>query len=145
MRRVVSLLFVAAVVAAAPAQAQDEEPPHILPFEVYVGGGYTFSLSGVRQYLGDGYHVNTGLTLPLKPTLGFQVEYSYTGLGSKQVTVPGTSPAGATVRPITSTMHMQYVDFNLVSKPRTKSRAKPYVITGVGVYYRPVKVTVPAA
>lgn len=146
-RRLIVLSFVAALVAVLPAQAQDqeEEPPHILPFEVHVGGGYTFSLSGVRQFLGDGYHVTTGLTLAVKPTLGLQVEYGYTGLGSREVLVPGTGPAGTTVRPVTGTMHMQYVDLNLVTKPRTKSRAKPYIITGVGAYYRPVTVTVPAA
>jgi hypothetical protein len=146
MRRVMSLLFVAAVVAAVPAQAQNEEPPHLLPFEVHVGGGYTFSMSSVRQYLGDGYHVNTGLTLSLTPVLGFQVEYSYNGLGKKTVNVPGgTLPSGVTVVPVSADMNMQYGNFNLVVRPPTRGRVKPYLISGVGVYYRPVKVTAPTA
>ncbi len=149
MRRVMWLLLFAAVfVAAVPAQAQEEqnEPASLLPVEVHVGGGYTFAMSQVRQYLGDGWHVNVGATLKLTPVLGLQAEYSYNGLGQKQVKVPPQSlPVGAILQPIYADMNMQYGNLNLVLKPRMKGRARPYLITGVGLYYRPVKVTTPSA
>jgi hypothetical protein len=145
MRRVISLLFVAAVVAAVPAQAQ-VEPVTLLPFAVHVGGGYTFAMSSVRQYLGDGWHINVGLTLKPNATFGLQLEYAYNALGTKQVQVPaGTLPPGALLQPVYADMNMQYADLNLVVKPRTNGRTKPYLITGVGVYYRPVRVTTPTA
>jgi hypothetical protein len=147
MRRLMPLLFVAAVAFAVPARAQEEEPPHLLPFEVHVGGGFTFALSNIRQYLGDGYHVNTGLTLPLTPVLGLQAEYSFNGIGKKTVTIPtpGPIPSGQVLRPVTADMNMQYLNLNLVIKPPTKRRTKPYAIAGIGAYYRPVKITTPTA
>jgi opacity protein-like surface antigen len=140
MRRVIAFLFVVALLAAAPAQAQDKKA------NVNIGGGYTFSLSEVRKYLGDGYNINVGVTFNVMPVLGLQVEYSYNGLGKKQVQLPAvTPPAGAVQKPIYGDMNMQYGDLNLVYKPRTSGKAKPYLIAGGGVYYRPVKVTTPGA
>jgi len=147
MRRVMSLLFVAAVVTAAPAGAQDEAPPTVLTFgEVHVGGGYTFTMSDGRKYLGDGYHINAGLTRALTPVFAVQAEYSFNGLGEKQVNVPaGSLPAGAVLQPIHADTNMQYGNLNLVVKPRTRGRVKPYLVSGVGLYYRPVKVWTPTA
>jgi hypothetical protein len=144
-RRLILLSFLAALVAALPAQAQDEEPPHILPFEVHVGGGFTFLMSEVGQYFGDGYHVNTGLTLFAKPSFGLQLEYGFTRLGSLKLTVPGTAPSGLKVQPVTATGRVHSLDLNLVARPRTASRVKPYVVGGVGLYRRPVKLTATAA
>ncbi len=48
MRRVVAFLFVAALIAAAPANAQEKK------IDVNIGAGYTFSLSDVRKQLGNG-------------------------------------------------------------------------------------------
>jgi hypothetical protein len=146
MRRVLSLLFVAAAVAAAPAQAQDEEPPHLLPFEVHVGGGYTFQQSDTRQYLGDGWHINAGLTLALNRIFGLQGEYSFHGLGDKTVYLPALEvPEGAILRPVRATTSLHYLNLNLVIKAPTKKRTKPYVIAGIGAYYRPIEVTTPTA
>jgi opacity protein-like surface antigen len=139
MRRVIAFLFVAALIAAVPAQAQDKK------VEVNFGGGYTFALSDVRKQLGDGYNIDFGLTINATPTLGFQIEYAYNGLGKKQVQVPaGVLPPGAVESPVYGDMNMQYGDFNLVYKPHTSGKAKPYIVAGVGVYYRPVKATTPS-
>ncbi len=139
MRRVIAFMFVAALIAAVPASAQDKK------VEVNIGGGYTFSLSDVRKYLGDGYNIDLGLTFNIRPAVGFQVEYAYNGLGKRQVQVAGIYPPGEVQKPIYGDMNMQYGDFNLVFKPPTSGRAKPYIVAGVGVYYRPVKVTTPSA
>jgi opacity protein-like surface antigen len=140
MRKVVVFLFGAALFAAVPASAQDKK------VNVNIGGGYTFSLSDVRKYLGDGYNISIGLTFNLKPTIGIQAEYSFNGLGQKRIDLPADSlPSGATLKPIYGDMNMQYGDLNLVYKPKTSGRMKPYLVAGAGVYYRPVKVTTPGA
>ena len=41
-------------------------------------------------------------------------------------------------------MNMQYGNFNLVFRPHTEGTAHPYIVAGLGVYYRPVKVTTPS-
>jgi opacity protein-like surface antigen len=140
MRKVVAFLFVAALLAAVPAQAQDKK------VDVNIGAGYTFSLSEVRKHLGDGYNINFGITFNVTPAIGIQAEYSYNGLGKKQVNLPVSDlPDGVpTDQPFYGDMNMQYGDFNLVFKPPTSGKAKPYIIAGVGVYYRPVKVTTPS-
>jgi opacity protein-like surface antigen len=136
MRKVVAFLFVAALLAAVPAQAQDKK------IDVNIGAGYTFSLSEVRKHLGDGYNIDLGLTFNVTPMLGIQVEYAYNGLGEKQVD-PSNLPPGADAS-VFGDMNMQYGNFNLVIKPPTSGKVKPYVVAGVGVYYRPVKVTTPS-
>ena len=140
MRPVRALLFVAALTAAVPASAQDKK------FEVNIGGGYTFALSGIREYLGDGYNISGGVTYNINPFVGIQAEYSFNGLGTKRVDVQGDNlPEGAVLKPIYGDMNMQYGDLNLILKPLTSERLKPYIIGGVGVYYRPVTVTTPSA
>ena len=138
MRRLIAFLFVAALMVAAPASAQDQA------VNVNLGGGYTFALSEVREHLGDGYNINFGLWFNVTPTIAIQVEYSYNGLGKKQINIPpDLVPPGATQSDVFADMNMQYGNFNLVFKPPTESKAKPYIIAGAGVYYRPVKVTTP--
>jgi len=131
-----------ATMAAAPASAQAPDKK----VTVNLGGGYTASLSDVRDYLGDGYNVNFGVTINLTETVGFQAEYSFTGLGQKRISLPVAGAPGGSTTPTDfyGDMNMQYGDFNLVFKPNTGGKARPYVVAGVGVYYRPAKVTTPA-
>jgi opacity protein-like surface antigen len=144
MRKVLAFLFVAALVAAVPASAQDKL------VNVNIGGGYTFALSEVREHLGDGYNFNLGVTFNITPVIGFQVEYGFNGLGEKQVQLPAgvplppNPPNEIAEGPFFADMNMQYGDFNLVVRPPTEGKVKPYLVTGVGVYYRPVKVTTPS-
>jgi len=143
MRHVLSLIVVLLVVTVAVPCAHAQEKP----ITVNVGGGYTFALSDVRDHLGDGYNFNLGVTFNIKPNIGIQAEYSFTGLGQKLVDLPTvTPPPGAdALRNIYADMNMQYVNFNVILKSSTESRVKPYGIAGTGVYFRPVTVTTPGA
>jgi opacity protein-like surface antigen len=143
MRAVKWFVILALVIAAVPAAAQDPDKK----INVNIGGGYTFSLSEVRSYLGDGGNFSLGLTFNLKPKIGVQVEYGYNGLGKKEVDLPvsGLPGGGNNVNtPFYGDMNMQFVDFNVVLRGNRSGSMSPYVIAGVGYYYRPVKVTTPA-
>jgi len=129
------------VASVTNAYAQDK------PVTINVGAGYTFALSDVRDHLGDGYNINLGVTFNVNPHIGIQAEYSFNGLGEKQLALPTvTPPPGASaVRDVFADMNMQYGSFNLVLRPKVEGRAKPFIVVGPGVYYRPVKVTTPGA
>jgi opacity protein-like surface antigen len=136
MRHIVALMLTAIVGATVPAAAQDKK------VDVNIGAGYTFALSEVRKHLGDGYNVNVGVTFHVSPVIGIQAEYAFNGLGKKQIPVDVLGPAADET--FFGDMNMQYGDFNLLLKPPSQGKAKPYVLAGIGVYYRPVKVTTPA-
>ena len=149
MRRAFVFLFLAALIVATPASAQDKR------VDVNIGGGYTFALSDVKDQLGNGYNFNLGVTIWATPNIGIQAEYSFNGMGEKQISIPTTpTPPGLPCPPtgcndiaqgpFFADMNMQYGDFNLVFRPHTEGAAHPYIVAGVGVYYRPVKVTTPS-
>jgi opacity protein-like surface antigen len=137
MRRIVGFMFVAALAAAVPANAQDKT------VHLNLGGGYTFSLSDVRKHLGDGYNFNAGLTFDVAPAVSVQAEYGFTGLGDKSISVPGILPTDAPTV-LTGSMDMHHGDVNLVFRSHSSGKAKPYFLAGVGVYHRTVKVTTPS-
>jgi len=85
MRRLTAFLFMAALLVAAPASAQDQA------VNVNLGGGYTFALSEVREHLGDGYNINFGLWFNVTPTIAIQVEYSYNAWARSRLTFRRTS------------------------------------------------------
>jgi len=142
MRRVISSLSIAVLIAAAPASAQAQDKKLSINF----GGGYTASLSDVRDWLGDGYNVNVGVIWHLSETVGIQGDYSFTGLGQRRISVPiSAAPGGSSVpTDLFGDMNMQYGNLNLMYRPDTGGKAKPYVVAGIGVYYRPITVTTPA-
>ncbi len=138
MRRVVGVLFVIALVAAAPAAAQDK------PVSVNFGGGYTYALSEIRNHLGDGWNFAAGVTFNMNSVFGIQVEYGFNGLGQKQIDLPvGATPgtASTVLRPFYADMNMQYGVFNAVIHTPSERALRPYLVAGLGVYYRPIKVT----
>jgi len=139
MRTLFASTAVALLAWATPAVAQDKL------VDVNVGAGYTFALSDIRDHLGDGYNVNFGVTFNLSETLGIQGEYSFNGLGQKTIQIPvSPTPNAATVpTDFSADMNMQFGDLNVIYRPQTGGRAKPYVVGGIGIYYRPVKVTTP--
>jgi len=92
-------MVVALVLAAVPAAAQDEDKK----VNFNLGGGYTFAFGEVRDHLGDGYNINVGLTYNVNPMFGVQVEYSFNGLGEKQVSIPVSAEPEARRWPPTST------------------------------------------
>jgi opacity protein-like surface antigen len=143
MRAVKWFVILALVIAAVPAAAQDPDKKVNINF----GGGYTFALSEVRNKLGDGYNVSLGVMFNLNPKIGVQVEYGFNGLGSKEVDLPVSGDPGGSnpvFKPFYGDMNMQFVDFNVVIKGNTAGKVIPYVVAGVGYYYRPAKVTTPA-
>jgi opacity protein-like surface antigen len=135
------LVAFAVVLAAAPARAQDPEKP--VTFEI--GGGFTWTLSEVGDYLGDGYNFNIGATWEASPMFGLEGLYSFNGLGGKDFSLPVSSIPGAQGVPtqFTGEMNMQYGTASFIVKSPSRARVRPYGLTGVGVYYRPVTVTTP--
>jgi opacity protein-like surface antigen len=142
MRRAIALVFIAALLAALPAAAQDPEKK----VNFNVGGGYTFASGKVRDNLGDGFNFNAGVWINVLPIVILQAEYSFNGLGQKQVNLPVSSvPAGTAANsPFYLDMNMQFGDLNLVFRPKMSGKAQPYILAGVGIYYRPLKVTTPS-
>jgi hypothetical protein len=101
-----------------PARAQDPDKP----VTVQIGGGYTWTLSDVRDYLGDGYNFNIGVTWEASKAIGVEGLYSFNGLGTKDFSLPVASVPGApgVPTPFTPDMNMQYGTASLVFKsPRT--------------------------
>jgi opacity protein-like surface antigen len=139
------LLFgaVFAMLAAAPAWAQDGKPVY-----VNLGGGFTVPVSEVGERFGTGGSFNIGVIFepPATPMFGFQVEYSYNGLAGKEQTInlfPTPVATAATSGIIESHHNMQYIDFNGILKTPGSSMVKPYAIGGFGMYYRSVSLTTP--
>jgi len=139
MRKALVFTAVAFLLGTTAAFAQDK------PVDVNIGGGYTFALSDIRDHLGDGYNVNFGVTFNLSESIGIQGEYSFNGLGQKTIQIPVSPTPNASTVPtdFSADMNMQFGDLNVIYRPQTGGRAKPYVVGGIGIYYRPVKVTTP--
>lgn len=139
MRNRTVLLLVAALMAATPALAQEK-------VKVSFGGGYTAPNSEVRDHLGDGYNINFGVQVNATPVVGIEGLYSYNGLGRKRISVPVSGTPGGTPVPTDffGDMNMQYGTVNLVLQ-RPEGGVRPYALVGVGMYYRPIKVTTPGA
>jgi opacity protein-like surface antigen len=141
MFRRFGFLLVAALFAAVPAAAQDEKP-----VQLNIGGGYTGIYGAAADHIGNGGNFTLGVIFNVKPTIGIQGEYGWNGIGKKQLSLPVfPSPVGGTGVPTDffADGNMQYGDANVLFHPSVSSKAKPYVLAGLGVYYRPVNVTTP--
>jgi len=142
MRLTSSLLALTLLVMGSPASAQSVDK--VVVWEI--GGGYTWTMSDARDYFGDGYNFNFGLTFEVNPIFGIEGLYSFNGLGSKDITLPVSAvpAAGGIPTPFTADMNMQYGTAAVVLKSPKAARIRPYGLTGVGVYYRPITVTTPS-
>jgi opacity protein-like surface antigen len=137
-------LFVSAaavLVMAVPhaAQAQDKAGFFI------IGGGYTAPNAEVSDRLGDGYNFVIGGQFNATPVFGIEGLYSFNGLGEKRISVPVfDTPDGGTSTDTDffGSMNMQYGTIAAVLQ-RADGGVRPYGLTGLGVYYRPIKVTSP--
>jgi opacity protein-like surface antigen len=131
-------LLTAALLAAAPVQAQTQ------PVHFSLGGGFTVPNSDVRDHLGNGYNFNIGLDFAVKPAIYIEGLYSFNGLGDKRISVPLSPTPFATTTPTDffADMNMQYGTANVIFQ-RPEGGFRPYGLVGMGVYYRPVKVTTP--
>jgi opacity protein-like surface antigen len=121
------------------AAAQDDRPVQFI-----ISGGYTAPNSEVRDHLGDGYNFNIGLQVNVTPMIGIEGLYSFNGLGSKRITLPvsPTPVAGGVPTDFFGDMNMQYGTANVVIQA-PEGNVRPYGVAGMGVYYRPIKVTTP--
>jgi len=110
-----------------------------------IGGGYTAPNAEVRDHLGDGYHFVIGAEFNATPVISIEGLYSFNGLGEKQISIPvSPTPNGATSVPTNffGNMNMQSGTFS-VRFQKPEGSVKPYGLAGLGVYYRPIKVTTP--
>ena len=142
MRLTSSLLALTLLVMGSPASAQSVDK--VAVFEI--GGGYTWTMSDARDFFGDGYNFNIGVTFEASDMFGIEGLYSFNGLGSKDITLPvSVAPGLAGVpTPFSANMNMQYGTAALVAKSPKAARIRPYGLVGVGVYYRPIEVTTPS-
>ena len=136
-----SLFMLVVCVLAMPALAQAQEKR----VNFSIGGGFTAPNAEVRDHLGDGYNFNIGLQVNVNPMIGIEGVYSFNGLGQKQISIPvSVSPTGQAIpTDFFGDMNMQYGTANLVLQ-KPDGSVRPYGLVGMGVYYRPIKVTTPA-
>ncbi len=140
MRRVTGFIIAAAFVAASPAFAQDERP-----VQINVGGGFTGVYGAASDRIGNGGGFNLGVIYKINPVVAVQGEYSWNGMKKKNLQLPVfPTPAGDSVpTDFFADGNMQYGTGNVLISPKVEGKTKPYFITGLGVYYRPVNVTTP--
>jgi opacity protein-like surface antigen len=134
------LLLAASLVATLPlvAEAQDQR------VHFTFGGGLTAPNSEVRDRLGDGYNFNFGIDIALTPVVSIEGLYSFNGLGDKRISVPVSPDVDGDAVPTDffGDMNMQYGTASLLFQA-SEGGVRPYGLVGMGVYYRPIKVTTP--
>jgi opacity protein-like surface antigen len=121
------------------AQAQEKKA------QFTIGGGFTAPNSEVRDHLGDGYNFNIGLQVNVTPIFAIEGLYSFNGLGDKTLTIPlfpQPLENGGTPTDISASMNMQYGTVSAIIQA-PEGTVRPYGLVGLGVYYRPVKVSSP--
>ena len=135
----VVLLF-AGILGTLPAGAQAQEKKVNFSF----GGGYTQPNGEVSDRLGGGWNFNLGLQVNVTPVIGIEGVYSFNGLGDKRISIPvaPTPNAAAVPTDFFGGMNMQYGTANLVVQ-KPEGTVRPYGLVGMGVYYRPIKITTP--
>jgi opacity protein-like surface antigen len=146
MRHKTAYVFVliASLAATFPltAEAQDQR------VHFSFGGGFTAPNSEVRDRLGDGYNFNFGIDVAVTPVVSIEGLYSFNGLGNKRISVP-LSPvptpnddSGLVPTDFFADMNMQYGTASVIMQV-PEGTVRPYGLVGMGVYYRPIKVTTP--
>ena len=140
MRHTTTVLLALALLATplSDAFAQDKKGNFI------IGGGYTAPNSEVRDHLGDGYNFVIGGQFNATPVIAIEGLYSFNGLGDKQISIPvSPTPGGGGVpTDFFADMNMQYGTASvLFQKP--DGPVRPYGLVGMGIYYRPIRVTTP--
>ena len=140
MFRRFGLVFGAALLVATTAAAQDEKK-----VQLNIGGGYTSILGAAKDHIGNGGNFTLGVLFNTSGPVSFQGEYGWTGISKKQIkaNVFPTPIGDGTPTDFFADGNMQYGDFNVLFHPNNGAKAKPYVLAGLGVYYRPVNITTP--
>jgi Outer membrane protein beta-barrel domain len=136
--RLVWIVAGALAMVATSAQAQEKR------VNVSFGAGYTAPNAEVRNHLGDGFNITFGVQVNATPVIGIEGLYSFNGLGQKQKTIPVSvnPPISGVPTDFFADMNMQYGTAALVVQ-KPEGQFRPYGLGGMGIYYRPVKVTTP--
>jgi opacity protein-like surface antigen len=139
MFRRFGFVLIAALVAV-PAAAQDR------PVQVTIGGGYTAVLGPASDKVGSGGNFTLGVLFKTGSMVALQGEYGWNGMQQKQlkINVSPTPIGDAVPTDFFADANMQYGAFNVVLGPHTGAKVAPYVLTGLGVYYRPVTISTPS-
>ena len=140
MRYATLVVLAVSALGALPtaARAQDKK------VAVSLGGGFTVPNAEVKDHLGNGWNFNFGVEVKATPVIGIEGLYSFNGLGEKRISIPVSPTPGAAAVPTDffADMNMQYGTVNVVFQ-KPEGDIKPYGVAGLGIYYRPVKVTTP--
>jgi len=142
MLRRFGFFVAAALLAAAPAIAQDEKP-----VQLTLGGGFTGVYGDGADHLGNGGNFTVGVLFKTSSTIGIQGEYGWNGMKQKQLQLPVSAApitGGGIPTNFFADANMQYGAANVLFSPKTSGKAAPYLITGLGIYYRPVSISTPA-
>jgi opacity protein-like surface antigen len=108
------------------------------------GAGFAMPNAEVRDHIGDGYNFNIGLLFNVTPVVSIEGLYSFNGLGQKQITRDvsiNPTPPGTPTN-FYGDMNMQFFTGSVVLQ-KPEGAVKPYGLVGMGIYYRPIKVTTP--
>lgn len=132
-------VLAAALLMASPAAAQDK------PFGFNLGGGYTGIYGAGKDHVGNGGNFVFGAMFHLNPVVSLQGEYSWTGVGKKNIKLPVSITPGGSAVPTDfyGDGNMHSFDFNLLARVPTGGMVSPYVKTGVGFSYRTAEITTP--
>jgi opacity protein-like surface antigen len=141
MRRLIGILTVGCLAAAAPAYAQAEKI-----VTINLGGGVTIPVTDLADTFGTGANFQFGVTFNLAPAFGIQAQYGYNRLGSKDIAANvGVTPHFSTSIPLTANTTLNDGDFNLiVQTPRKDHTFRPYGVVGVGIYHQNINLTTPS-
>jgi opacity protein-like surface antigen len=140
MRYTTVILSAAALLLTLPAHASAQSKK----VHVSLGGGVTTPNSNVKDHFGNGYNFNFGVQVNVTRIIGIEGLYSFNGLGDKRISIP-VSPTpvdGGVPTDFFADMNMQYGTGSVIIRA-PEGKVKPYGLVGMGVYYRPVKVTTP--
>ena len=140
MRNRTVLVCLTILLAAVPGALAQEQRVNFS-----LGGGFTQPNAEVSEHLGSGYNFTFGVQVNVTPVIGIEGLYSFNGLGDKTLRVPvfpGPIEIGGVPTDISADMNMQYGTGSvIIQKP--DGAVRPYGLVGMGVYYRPIRVTTP--
>jgi hypothetical protein len=146
MRFTATFVLTAGVLAALSGTGRAQEGLPYKTVNFSLGGGWTAPVSDVSDHLGDGYNLNFGVQFNITPIIGIEGVYGFNGLGDKVLSLPVfAAPVDGVGIPtdFSAGMNMHFGTANLVVQ-KPDGTVRPYGLTGMGIYYRPVEVTTPS-
>ena len=144
MKKLLFGAFLAIVVSATPAWAQDEKPVQVN--HRWRRSSMPLRISKIDFGTGGNFIIGVDLHPPSAPHVGLQVEYGYNHLAGEDKTIPTSiTPGGVRHRHRADRVASQHAVHRLqrrLARPAT-GRFSLYGIGGFGMYYRSVSLTTP--